>query len=96
MFAFLVDSNITKNTFIFCQWQSWVEEYWMKIENPEIFKDYLGVSIKNSKGIIKQEAMDYFKKMVSGKIPFSNVIWRMIIFGLCMEFYQVNLDLVDK
>jgi hypothetical protein len=40
--------------------------------------------------------MDYFKKMVSGKIPFSNVIWRMIIFGLCMEFYQVNLDLVDK
>ena len=72
------------------------EEYWMKIENPEIFKDYLGVAIKNSKGIIKPEAMDYFKKMVSGKIPFSNVIWRMIIFGLWMELYQVNLEMVDK
>ncbi|MDX8548936.1 asparagine synthase (glutamine-hydrolyzing) [Methanospirillum sp. J.3.6.1-F.2.7.3] len=68
------------------------EEYWIKVACPGIFQLSLEKSITNSKGIIKPEAMNYFKKMVSGQIPFSNTIWRMIIFGLWMDLFRVELE----
>ncbi|PWR70092.1 asparagine synthase (glutamine-hydrolyzing) [Methanospirillum stamsii] len=67
------------------------EEYWIKVTYQDAFQSSLELAIKNSKGIIKPEAMNYFKKMVSGKIPFSNIVWRIIIFGFWMEMFKVEL-----
>lgn len=67
------------------------EEYWMKHEEQDIFRSYLEQAINYSEGIIKPEAIEYFDEMVSGKIPFSNTIWRIIIFGMWMELFQVNV-----
>lgn len=68
------------------------EEYWIKIENQDLFKEYLEMAIKNSKGIIKPEAIKYFNNMASEKIPFSNTVWRMISFGFWMDLYKVTID----
>ena len=50
------------------------------------------MAIKNSKGIIKPEAIKYFNNMASEKIPFSNTVWRMISFGFWMDLYKVTID----
>lgn len=67
------------------------EEHWMKCEEQDTFRTYLEYAIKKSDGIIKPEAIEYFDEMVTGKKPFSNTIWRIIIFGMWMELFKIRI-----
>ena len=67
------------------------EEHWMKCEEQDTFRTYLEYALKQSDGIIKPEAIEYFDEMVTGKKPFSNTIWRIIIFGMWMELFKIRI-----
>ena len=67
------------------------EEKWVKEDFTSELRELLQVSINNSKGIIKPEALTYFDKIVIGVIPFDYTYWRLILFGLWMQKFMVEL-----
>ena len=66
------------------------EERWVKEDNPAIFREKIKEAIEISKGIIKPEALQYFDKVVSGKIPFDYTYWRLIQFGEWMKQFNIK------
>lgn len=66
------------------------EEYWVKKENPTYFRAKISEAISISDGIIKPEALKYFDKILSGKIPFDYTYWRIILFSQWMQKFHVN------
>ena len=67
------------------------EENWVKKEFSVEFREMLNRSIAASKGIIKQDALQYFDKVVAGDVPFTYNYWRLIQFGLWMQIFKVEL-----
>ncbi len=67
------------------------EERWVKSDHTKEFRAMLEKSIKNSKGIIKPEALHYFDEMCKGAMPFDYTYWRLISFGIWMEIFLVEL-----
>ena len=67
------------------------EENWVKKEFSVEFREMLNRSITASKGIIKQDALQYFDKVVAGDVPFTYNYWRLIQFGLWMQIFNVEL-----
>lgn len=68
------------------------EERWVKEEYTEKLKELLIESIKFSKGIIKNDAIDYFEDIISGKEKFNYVYWRFIMFGYWMKVFRVSIS----
>jgi asparagine synthase (glutamine-hydrolysing) len=66
------------------------EEHWVKIENPELFRKLLENSIKYSNGLINENFLDYFDKVVNGKLAFDYTYWRYIQFGYWMKSFDVK------
>ena len=67
------------------------EEIWVRRENPAYFKKCITDAISISEGIIKPETLDYFDKMVSGKVPFDFTYWRIILFSEWIKLFQVKV-----
>jgi len=67
------------------------DERWVKEEFTQTFRDLLKESIQYSQGIIKQEAMDYFEDIISGKEEFNYSYWRLIMFGHWMKKFNVKI-----
>ncbi len=67
------------------------EEIWVKHEYTQQIRAQLAQSIKHSQGIIKPEALTYFDDVVAGKKPFNYNYWRMILFGMWMNLYNVKI-----
>jgi asparagine synthase (glutamine-hydrolysing) len=70
------------------------EESWVKESHTKEFREMLEKSIKVSRGIIKPEALVYFDKLSKGKVPFDYTYWRLIIFGVWMEKFNVELSVL--
>ena len=68
------------------------EEKWVKEEFTIELRSMLENSIKLSKGIIKPEALQYFDKVVKGDIAFDYTYWRLILFGIWMNKFSVELS----
>lgn len=66
------------------------EEYWVRKENPALFRSRIQEVIEMTDGIIKPEAIDYFNDVVSGKIPFDYTYWRIILFGEWIKKFRVR------
>lgn len=67
------------------------EELWVKEDNPALFRSKIEKAIEITKGIIKPDALNYFDKMVVGKIPFDNAYWRLILFAEWIKRFDVKL-----
>lgn len=67
------------------------EEKWVKETHTAEFRQMLEKAVKNSKGIIKPDALDYFDNICAGKLPFDYTYWRLISFGIWMEVFMVEL-----
>ena len=65
------------------------EEFWIKTEAPEKFRNLLQHAVTCSSGILTNEALQYYDKVIAGEAPFTFTIWRMIIFGTWMEQFHV-------
>jgi len=68
------------------------EEYWVCNEEPDQFRTYLKNAIIQSNGIITSDALTLFEDMISGKRKYDGLIWRIIIFGMWMDLFQVKTD----
>ena len=68
------------------------EEDWVRFKNTADFRELLIQSIKNSHGIIKIEALSYFDAIVEGKIPFDYTYWRLILFGIWIKEFKIELQ----
>ncbi len=68
------------------------EERWVKESHTDKFRKMLEISIKNSKGLIKPEAIHYFDKLCKGEIPFDYTYWRLIAFGIWMKKFEVGIE----
>jgi len=67
------------------------EELWVKIENPAWFKRKLKNAIEISNGIIKEDVLNYFENIVSGRFEFDYAYWRIILFSEWIQKFQVTL-----
>ena len=67
------------------------EELWVKHENPAFFREKISEAINVSNGIIKADALNYFDKVVNGKLPFNYTYWRIILFGEWVKKFRVQL-----
>jgi len=67
------------------------EEDWVRFKNTSDFRNLLEQSIQESKGIIKEDALSYFDEIVEGKIPFDYTYWRLILFGIWIREFNIEL-----
>jgi len=68
------------------------EELWMKEEKSDEFRELLIKAVNSSKGILNEEAVSLFDKMISNEINFDFTIWRIIAFGLWMDLFKVQVN----
>lgn len=68
------------------------EERWVKEDNPALFRRRIEEAIAVTKGIIKPEALNYFDKVVAGKIPFDYTYWRLILFAEWIKRFDVKVE----
>lgn len=67
------------------------EEEWVRKDNPDYFRQLLHDSISLSEGIIKQNTIAYFNRVISGEAPFDYTYWRFILFGKWILRFHINL-----
>jgi asparagine synthase (glutamine-hydrolysing) len=72
------------------------EERWVKEDHTEVFRTKLEEAIVQLKGIIKPEALVYFEKIVSGKLPFDYTYWRLILFAGWVKQFNVEISQPGK
>jgi len=68
------------------------EDRWVKKDDPKLFRKKLQEAIEISKGIIKPEALNYFDKIVAGKIPFDYTYWRLILFAIWVTKFNILIE----
>jgi asparagine synthase (glutamine-hydrolysing) len=68
------------------------EERWVKVDNPNLFREKLIEAIEISKGIINPVAITYYDKMILGEIPFDYTYWRLILFGEWINCFNIRLE----
>lgn len=68
------------------------EEKWVKVDFRNEFRNELLDSIKSSKGIISNEALEYFDKLINNTVPFDYTYWRLIQFGKWIKMYNVSIE----
>lgn len=67
------------------------EEIWIK-ENKEEFRKMFLDTIKRSKGIIKEDAIKKFDRMLNGEEQFTFWITRIITFGIWLKVFNIQLN----
>jgi asparagine synthase (glutamine-hydrolysing) len=67
------------------------EESWMKGKNSKIFRQLFVESVESSMGIINEEALKKFDRMMEGKERFNSFAWRVISFGKWMKIFNVSV-----
>lgn len=68
------------------------EQFWLKGEGRQDFREALEKSIESSQGILNRSALILYDDIVDGKKPFSHAIWRMICFGQWMDIFSVQIS----
>jgi asparagine synthase (glutamine-hydrolysing) len=66
------------------------EEVWVQKDAPGLFRDEVRRAIEQSRGILNARALERAEAIISGREPFSFLVWRMISFGRWMERFGVR------
>lgn len=68
------------------------EEVWVRQTAPDLFRKKMKEAIENSQGILNANCMNQLEDIISGRKPFSFVIWRIINFGEWMKLFSVRVE----
>lgn len=68
------------------------EERWVKTDFTDSLRNKIVETISSSQGIIRPAALDYFDKIVAGKLPFDYTYWRIILFGEWLKLFEVKIS----
>lgn len=66
------------------------EEVWVRSEAPDAFRAEARRAVESSRGILNARALERAEAIISGREPFSFLLWRMISFGRWMERFGVQ------
>lgn len=67
------------------------EEYWMREEAPEKFRQAVRDAVAASQGVLRPEALRLADDVIAGRRPFDFTVWRMISFAAWLRRFQVAL-----
>jgi asparagine synthase (glutamine-hydrolysing) len=67
------------------------EEYWMRQEAPEKFRQAVRDAVAASQGVLRPEALRLADDVIAGRRPFDFTVWRMISFAAWVKRFQVAL-----
>jgi asparagine synthase (glutamine-hydrolysing) len=67
------------------------EEHWVRNESSKLFRKGIAQTIDITNGLIKNDALLYFDKIVEGKVPFDYTYWRMILLGEWVKKFQLKV-----
>ena len=65
-------------------------EAWITGNNPAVFRTKLDHAIEAAQGVLTPKCHAYFDAIVSGRVPFDQVLWRMLNFGEWMKLFKVE------
>lgn len=66
------------------------EELWFRELSSNQFLSFVNQAIDESLGVIRPNVLPEMERMISGKIPYSSFIWRLITFGMWMGLFQLK------
>jgi len=66
------------------------EEEWIKKQNPKLFQNAVKDALEASQGILLPSVCQIADQTVSGKRPFSYLVWRLISFGRWVKLFSIN------
>jgi asparagine synthase (glutamine-hydrolysing) len=64
----------------------------VKTDFTDSLRNKIVETISSSQGIIRPAALDYFDKIVAGKLPFDYTYWRIILFGEWLKLFEVKIS----
>jgi asparagine synthase (glutamine-hydrolysing) len=68
------------------------EEQWVKEDEDAIFENAFKNSLTQLDGLInKDEAIKYYFKLKRGEIPFDYVSWRLILLGMWIDIFKIEI-----
>jgi len=67
------------------------EEEWLRKRRSAEFRDLLCKAVGQSQGVLNDQIIEQFDRIVSGQEPFSYHIWRCICFGQWMKQFDILL-----
>lgn len=67
------------------------EEYWVREQAPDIFRQAVSDAIDASDGILLQEASSMADDIIAGRRPFDFSLWRMISFAAWLKRFGVAM-----
>lgn len=65
------------------------ESVWVKNQGRPFFQKAIARAVENSGGIIPPAAIPFFQEMVDGKRRFSQALWRVAVFGMWIDRFNV-------
>lgn len=65
------------------------ESIWVKNQGRPFFEKAIARAVDNSAGIIQPSAIKYFQEMIDGKRRFSQSLWRVAVFGMWIDRFNV-------
>ena len=66
------------------------EERWVRQDNPAWFRKRIEEAVSVTGKIIKPEALNFYDKVVNGEKKFDYTYWRIILFSLWMEKFNIR------
>lgn len=68
------------------------EEVWVREEQPERFREVVREAVDLSGGILRGEAIDLADAIISGRMRYDAVLFRLICFGRWMRKFNVQIS----
>lgn len=68
------------------------ESIWIRNQGKPFFQMAIARAVENSGGVIQPSAMQFFKEMVDGKRRFSQSLWRVAVFGMWIDRFNVTVN----
>ena len=65
------------------------ESIWVKNQGRPFFEKAIARAVDNSAGIIQPSAIKFFQEMMDGKRRFSQSLWRVAVFGMWIDRFNV-------
>jgi asparagine synthase (glutamine-hydrolysing) len=65
------------------------ESIWVKNQGKAFFQKAIARAVDNSDGVIQPSATRFFQEMIEGKRRFSQSLWRVAVFGMWVDRFNV-------
>lgn len=69
------------------------EEDWVRAQYTDQFRALLESAVGSTHGLLKEEVIEEFERVLSGQEEYSSLLWRMICLGRWMALFNVKVSM---